>query len=129
MVGELAGIHVLIVGDDEHCRHFLREVLALEGAFVTTTSVVDALAITQAADLIVCESAVAWASGGKLLRRLQYLHYRRGRAAPAIVLLPPGTKSAAAQAAGFPHHLTRPVDGDQLRLLVGEIYRGNREDL
>ena len=111
-------MHVLIVGDDEHCRHFLREVLGLAGALVTATSVIDALAVTQAADLIVCDSAVAWASGGNLLRR--------GREAPAIVLLPPGTTSAAAQAAGFPYHLTKPVDGDRLLRLVGTLGRTAR---
>jgi CheY-like chemotaxis protein len=125
-IEEPAGMHVLIVGDDEHCRHFLREVLGLAGALVTATSVIDALAVTQVADLIVCDSAVAWASGGNLLRRLQYLHFRRGREAPAIVLLPPGTTSAAAQAAGFPYHLTKPVDGDRLRLLVGTLGRTTR---
>ena len=95
-------MHVLIVGDDEHCRHFLREVLGLAGALVTATSVIDALTVTQAADLIVCDSAVAWASGGNLLRRLQYLHFRRGREAPAIVLLPTRLDERGRAGGGLP---------------------------
>ncbi|HKZ07278.1 MAG TPA: hypothetical protein VJU81_17570 [Methylomirabilota bacterium] len=123
-MGELSGIHVLIVEDDVHARDFLRQVLEMGDAVVTLTTVADALEVTRPADVIVCESALLRTrAGGWMLRRLQHLHYRCGREARAIVLLPPGTSAAAAQATGFPHHLTRPVDGEVLRLLVARLCR------
>ena len=35
---ELQGIHVLVIDDDLHARHYLRSVLELWGAIVTATS-------------------------------------------------------------------------------------------
>lgn len=123
-VGELRGIHVLVVEDDVHARDFLRQVLEMGGADVTLTTVADALEVIRPADVIVCESGLLRTrAGGWMLRRLQHLHYRSGREARAIVLFPPGTTPSAAQAAGLPHHLTRPVDGDVLRTLVARLCR------
>lgn len=121
---ELAGVHVLIVEDDVHARDFLREVLEMGGATVTLTTVADALEVTRPADVIVCESALLRTrAGGWMLRRLQHLHYRCGREARAIVLFPPGTSPTTAQATGVPHYLTRPVDGEVLRMLVARLCR------
>ena len=121
-VGDLRGIHVLIVEDDVHARDFLCQVLEMGGASVTLTSVSDALEVTRPADIIVCESALLRTrAGGWMLRRLQHLHFRGGREARAIVLFPPGTSPSTAQATGFPHYLTRPVDGEVPRLLVARL--------
>lgn len=128
-VAKLTGIHVLIVEDNDHVRDFLRQVLELGGALTTATSVADALSVALAADVIVCESALVYSPEGRdLLGQLQHLHVRHGRDAPAIILFPPGTTAAAAQAAGYPYYLGRPVDGDRLRRLVTWLCHDTRRE-
>jgi CheY-like chemotaxis protein len=123
-IEELTGVHVLIVEDDDNTRHFLREVLQFWSALVTATTAGEAMHVALAADVIVCDFAAVEAAGPEFLRRLQYMHASRGRPAPAIALLPLGTLSgAAARAAGFQRHLTRPVDGDRLRRMVWDLSR------
>jgi ATP-binding cassette subfamily B protein len=120
---ELAGIHVLVIDDEQLARHFLRSVLEFSGAIVTAAGTADALRAALIADVIVCDLASAETAGREFIVQLQQLHVRLGRSVPAIALLPAGVRSARGRAAGFQMHLMKPVDGDELRAAVLEMAR------
>jgi CheY-like chemotaxis protein len=119
----LNSVHVLIVEDDMDVRYFVSGVLVLAGALVTATGARDTEHTALTADVIVCGLATVETAGEGFLDRLKRLHARGHREVPAIALLPPGANEAAARAAGFEHHLGRPVDADDLRALVWALSR------
>src|SRR5881409_2253196 len=91
-MSELAGIHVLVIDDDQLARHFLRSVLEFSGA--TAAGTADALRAALIADVIVCDLASAEAAEREFIVQLQQVHVRLGRSVPAIALLPAGVRSA-----------------------------------
>jgi CheY-like chemotaxis protein len=121
---DLQGVHVLVIDDDVHARHFLRSVLELWGAIVTATSAVDAIRVALIADVIVCDLASAEAAAEEFLERLRHMHVRLGRRVPAIALVPTSAcTSARVRAPGFQRYLAKPVDSDDLRTAVLELVR------
>jgi CheY-like chemotaxis protein len=118
---ELRGIHVLVIDDDLHARHFLRSVLELWGAIVTATSAADAIRVALVADVIVCDLASAEAADAEFLERLRHMHVRLGRRVPAIAVVPAGANDARVRAPGFQRYLTKPVDSDELRTAVAVL--------
>lgn len=116
---ELQGVHVLVIDDDVHARHFLRSVLEIWGAIVTATSAADAIRVALIADVLVCDLASAEAATEEFLERLRHMHVRLGRRVPAIALVPAsGSVSARVRAPGFQRYLAKPVDSDELRTAV-----------
>ena len=120
---ELQGIHVLVIDDDLHARHYLRSVLELRGAVVTATSALDAIRVALIADVIVCDLTSAERANGDFLERLRHMHVRQGRRVPAMALVDRGLRGAGERAPGFQRYLAKPVDGDQLRAAVIELAR------
>jgi len=120
-LAELRGIHVLVIDDDLHARHFLRSVLELWGAIVTATSAIDAIRVALVADVIVCDLASAEAADAEFLERLRHMHVRLGRRVPAIAVVPGGANDARVRAPGFQRYLTKPVDGEELRTAVADL--------
>jgi CheY-like chemotaxis protein len=120
---ELQGIHVLVIEDDQFARHFLRSVLEVSGALVTAARADDAIRAALVADVIVCDLQSAETAGSEFLSQLRHLHVRLGRTVPAIALVSADTKSPSVRAAGFQVHLTKPIDGDELRAAVLEQFR------
>ena len=120
---ELQGIHVLVIDDDLHARHYLRSVLELWGAIVTATNAVDAIRVALIADVIVCDLVSAENASGEFLERLRHMHVREGRRVPAVALVPGGMRDARGRAPGFQRYLSKPVDGDELRAAVAELAR------
>jgi CheY-like chemotaxis protein len=120
---ELQGIHVLVIDDDLHARHYLRSVLELWGAIVTATSTADAIRVALIADVIVCDLTSAEHANGEFLERLRHMHIRQGRRVPAIALVARGLKDARVRAPGFQRYLGKPVDGDELRTAVVDLAR------
>jgi CheY-like chemotaxis protein len=118
---ELRGIHVLVIDDDLHARHFLRSVLELWGAIVTATSAADAIRVALVADVIVCDLASAEAADAEFLDRLRHMHVRLGRRVPAIAVVSAGANDARVQAPGFQRYLPKPVDADELRTAVVDL--------
>jgi CheY-like chemotaxis protein len=112
---ELQGIHVLVIDDDLHARHYLRSVLELWGAIVTATNAADAIRVALIADLIVCDLTSAEAADAAFLDRIRHMHIRQGRRVPAIALVAAGVKNARERTPGFQRYLSKPVDGDELR--------------
>ena|SRR6266550_7850683 len=121
---ELHGIHVLVIDDNVHARHFLRSVLELAGAIVTAASAADAIRVALIADVIVCDLTSAEAARPEFLPELRHVHVRLGRTVPAIALVPTGEmRNARAQAPGFARYLPKPVDADELRAAVSDLAR------
>ena len=121
---ELQGIHVLVIDDDLHARHYLRSVLELWGAIVTATSAIDAIRVALIADVIVCDLTTAEnANRGEFLERLRHMHVRQGRRVPAIAVVAHGVRDARGRAPGFQRYLAKPVDGDELRTTVADLAR------
>jgi CheY-like chemotaxis protein len=120
---ELQGIHILVIDDDLHARHFLRSVLELWGAIVTATNTADAIRVALIADVIVCDLTSAEHANGEFLERLRHMHIRQGRRVPTIALVATGLKDARVRAPGFERYLGKPVDSDELRTAVVDLAR------
>ena len=121
-VRPLAGVHVLVIDDDERERFFLRAVLQVWGALVTAASTSEAEGAALAADVIVCDVPTVEAAGPGFLDRLLQKHSQPRRAVALIALLPAGTQRVPPHvAARFQRHIIRPVNGDELRAMVREL--------
>ena len=122
LVRPLAGIHVLVIDDDERERFFLRAVLQVWGALVTAASATEAEGAALAADVIVCDAPTVEAAGAGFLDRLLQKHSQSRRGVAMIALLPAGTRRVPPDVAGrFQRHIIRPVNGDELRAMVREL--------
>jgi CheY-like chemotaxis protein len=123
-VRPLAGIHVLVIDDDERERFFVRAVLQVWGALVTAASVSEAEGAALAADVIVCDVPTIDAAGAGFLDGLLRKHAQPRRDVAMIALLPVGTQRVPPHvAARFHRHIIRPVIGDELRAMVRELVR------
>ena len=124
LVRPLAGIHVLVIDDDERERFFVRAVLQVWGALVTAASVSEAGGAALAADVIVCDVPTVEAAGAGFLDRLLQKHSQSPRGVVMIALLPAGTQGVPPHVAGrFQRHIIKPVNGDELRAMVRELVR------
>ena len=123
-VRPLAGVHVLVIDDDERERFFLRGVLQVWGALVTAASTSEAEGAALAADVIVCDVPTVEAAGSGFLDRLLQKHSQPRRNVAMIALLPAGTQRVPPHVAErFQRHIIRPVNGDELRATVRELVR------
>jgi CheY-like chemotaxis protein len=125
---QLRGMHVLVIDNDQLTRHFLRSVLEFSGAIVTAADTTEAIRAALIADVIVCDFASAEKAGSDFVPQLQQLHVRLDRAVPIIALVPAGTRNAHVRPVGFHVHLTKPVDGDELRAAVLQVARPTSAD-
>jgi len=123
--GDLAGIRILLVDDEDDAREVLGTVLRVAGATVRpTSSVSEALGSLddELPDVIVSDIAMPNEDGLDLIRRLRERPPERGGATPAIALTAyGGTRDlGAAMEAGYQAHLRKPADPV---LLTGTILR------
>jgi CheY-like chemotaxis protein len=127
-VQPLAGIHVLVIDDDERERFFLRAALQAWGALVTAASASEAAGAVLAADVIICDLPTAEAAGPGFLAQLLRAHSRAGRrGVPMIAVLPANARGApSGVAAQFHRFITKPVSGDELRAMVRELISDRR---
>lgn len=125
-VGVLAGVTVLLVDDEADARETLRVVLDQRGAEVRTVS-----GGTQAMDLLgrwtpdvlVSDIGMPGEDGYSLIRRVRDLAPDRGGRVPAVALtayVKPEDRMRAL-AAGFQTHVPKPVDPDELALVVARL--------
>ncbi len=117
--GMLAGRHVLVVEDDDDARELVEALLEAEGARVTTTaSAEDALLSLEAneADVLVSDIGMPIRDGYWLIEQVR----ARWPALPAIALtaFTRQEDDARARAAGFDHHLGKPVEPQRLVQVV-----------
>ncbi len=128
---DLTGIRVLVVDDEADAREFLTTALELLGAEVIAVgSVAEALiALEQLQpNVLASDIGMPGEDGYDLIRRVRALDAERGGQIPAAAL----TAYAQAEdrqrvlAAGFQQHLPKPVELDQLAVVVADLARRDR---
>jgi two-component system CheB/CheR fusion protein len=126
-LGDLERVRILTVDDSDDTREVLAILLGLQGAEVIGVgSAREALDAVEKArfDVIICDISLPDGNGYELMRAIRALD---GGEAPAIAMTGFDSDEAkrSASEAGYQHHLTKPVDFDQLLgLLTGLVRRG-----
>jgi K+-sensing histidine kinase KdpD len=126
--GELVGLRVLAVDDDEDSRRLVHEVLEKAGATVTLAASVDeAMAAFErdVPDVLVSDIGMPGKDGTELIRLIRALPAERGGEVPAAAL------TAYARAgdrthvlsAGFSMHLPKPIEPEELLAVVVSLAR------
>jgi PAS domain S-box-containing protein len=125
----LAGVRVLVVDDEPDARTLLRQLFEEHDAVVSTAaSVAEAIAALQALrpDVLVSDIGMPDADGYTLIRRVRALPPEQGGRTPAIAL----TAYARAEdrvraiAAGFQHHLSKPIEPAELLVIAASLTAG-----
>ena len=120
--GDLAGLHILIVEDDDHGRTILRDLLKYFGAYVTVASSArDGLARLRhlKPDVIVADVRLRDHNAPWLLRQAR----TRACDAPFVAVTGYDFEERALRAQGFTALLRKPLDGDRL---VEAVVRATR---
>ena len=122
----LAGLHVLVVDDNEDTRDVLQAVLEADGAIVSTARSSDA-ALTaldaEQPDVMLIDIGMPIMNGFELVRQIRRRPVDSGGRVPAVALTGyiSAEDRASAVEAGFQAYLTKPVDEgalvDAVRLL------------
>ena len=126
--GALSSKFILIVDDSVESTDMLGKLLEIEGAFVDLArSGAEALAIANQKrfDLIISDISMPEMDGYQLLSELRKLPHMEN--VPAVALTGYGRTAdiERAHAEGFAHHLTKPLDIDQLLLIVRQLTAEN----
>jgi signal transduction histidine kinase/PleD family two-component response regulator len=113
--GELSGVHVLLVEDDEDTRAVVQELLRVHGAKVSAVgSVSEALAAITAErpDVVVSDLAMPGEDGYDLIRRVRARPLAEGGGVPALALTASARREdhLRATSAGFQMHATKPIE-------------------
>ncbi|MBL8208219.1 MAG: PAS domain S-box protein [Blastocatellia bacterium] len=119
----LRGLFILAVDDETDARQLLEQILTAYGATVTTTDSADsALEIIkqQQPDLLVSDIGLPHNDGYSLIRRVRELEQGRARKMPAIALTAYARPRDRMQAlaAGFNHHVPKPVEPTELVTVI-----------
>jgi CheY-like chemotaxis protein len=127
-VDSLAGVHVLVVEDDDDSRDLVRTILTYCGALVTAVPSAQEALRTLARvipDVLLSDIAMPDQDGYWLIRALRALPAERGGAIPAIAITAHGTTHGPDRtlAAGFQAHLRKPVDPWDLSRTVASLVR------
>jgi len=125
--GELHGLHVLVVDDEQSPRELFRDVLALAGARVTVAaSARQALAVIErdVPDVLVSDIMMPGEDGYWLIENVHTRAKSNGGGRPRAVAVtgdPVKHSRDRALRAGFDAHLGKPVDVDVLQATVGRL--------
>ncbi len=122
----LTGLRVLVVDDETDARDFYTAVLEAYGAQVTTVaSVKEALEALerQCPDVLISDIGMPGEDGYMLLRQVRAREARRGGHLPALALTAyaRGEDCKKALDAGFQKHMSKPVNPDDLVMVVGNL--------
>ncbi len=128
--GALRNRFILVVDDSIESTDMLGQLLEMEGAFVDLArSGAEALEIAgrKRFDLVISDISMPEMDGYQFLSELRKLQQMED--VPAIALTGYGRTSdiERAQAEGFAHHLTKPLDIDQLLHIVRNLTSENGE--
>jgi signal transduction histidine kinase/ActR/RegA family two-component response regulator len=123
--GDLRGLSVVVVDDDDDARELIAKALSVAGANVTScASAAEALEVvrTGAPDVLVSDIGMPGENGYDLIRRIRQLPDRRGAiAAIALTGFARSEDTVEAARAGFQAHLAKPVDPTHLRATVHRL--------
>ncbi|MBW4625577.1 MAG: PAS domain-containing protein [Brasilonema octagenarum HA4186-MV1] len=121
--GDLSGIRILVVDDEADSRQFVAFILEQANAIVTSVgSGIDALqAFSQSIpDIIVSDIGMPEMDGYMMMRQIRALPVEQGGQVPAIALTAYAAEvdQERAIAAGFLHHIAKPIDPDAVLAIV-----------
>lgn len=124
----LAGLEILIVDDDDDSRAIIATVLEKAGADVTSADSVAAAfdcLERRLPDLVISDIGMPFEDGYSFMRRVRALSASDGGALPAIALTAyaRAEDQRAVMAAGFHHHLAKPVEPGTLIETVRRLSR------
>ncbi len=130
--GALRSKFILVVDDSTESTDMLGKLLEIEGAFVDLArSGAEALAIANKKrfDLVISDISMPEMDGYELLRELRKLPQMKN--VPAVALTGYGRTAdiERAHAEGFAQHLTKPIDIDQLLVIVRRLTGDNSQSL
>jgi CheY-like chemotaxis protein len=116
---DLANLRVLVVDDERDSREFVAFVVEQAGAKVTAVgSAIEALQLlsTTAFDILLCDIGMPEMDGYMLVRQVRALPPEQGGQIPAIALTAYAGdfNQKQALAAGFQHHIAKPVEANEL---------------
>jgi CheY-like chemotaxis protein len=126
--GDLVGVHVLVVDDDDDARDLLVTVLRYAGALVTSAaSAWEALGVLQRVtpDVLLTDIAMPGEDGYWLIRELRKLPPAQGGRIPAVALTAHGQSHGPDRTlgAGFELHLRKPIDPWELTRAIASVVR------
>lgn len=120
----LSDIRVLIVDDDEDARDFLSFLLEQSGAIVTTaataTEALQALEQSRP-NILLSDIGMPEMDGYDLIRAIRASEQGNDLPAIAITAHAGELNQQSAIAAGFQHHIAKPINSDQLILAISEL--------
>jgi signal transduction histidine kinase/ActR/RegA family two-component response regulator len=133
-LGDLSGIHVLAIDDEEDALNLLRVVLETAGAEVTTvSSPLTALEriVEVKPDVMVVDLGMPEMDGFELITRIRKLPDKTVRRTPAAALTAFARSEDRTKAlrSGFEMHLAKPVDPGELVASVATLVRRKRISL
>lgn len=124
----LEGLRVLVVDDEEGLLELLKTILEHYGAEVTAVnSAENAIATLTASfgeyDVLLSDIGMPGEDGYALLRQVRELSAELGGQIPAAALTAyvRGKEQSEALAAGFQRHIAKPVEPEQLVLIIAEL--------
>lgn len=123
---DLTGIHVLLVDDAPDARDSLAATILRSGARVTAAaSAAEAFERFQELRpaVLVSDIQMPGEDGLSLMRRVRSLTLEEGRTTPAVALTANGrfADRRRALSAGFQVHVTKPVDPDELIMVIANL--------
>jgi signal transduction histidine kinase/ActR/RegA family two-component response regulator len=125
----LAGVHVLVVDDEEDARELLRTTFESYGAAVSAAgSVSEAIQIFERTtpDVLISDVGMPLEDGYALIKRVRARRPEHGGLVPAVALTAYAAPSdrLAALAAGYQAHVAKPYEPPEIAALVERLARG-----
>jgi PAS domain S-box-containing protein len=130
--GELAGVRALVVDDEDDARELIETALTQYGAdVVAVSSAAEAYTLMtttppqERPDLMVTDIGMPGEDGYSLMRRVRKWERERGLYTPTVALTAYGRAEDRMRAlkAGFQMHVTKPVDPDELAIVITSLIR------
>jgi CheY-like chemotaxis protein len=134
--GELAGVRALVIDDEKDARELLKAALMHYGAdVIAVSSAAEAYTLITATppegrpDVMVTDIGMPDEDGYSLISRVREWEWARGAYIPAVALTAYGRAEDRMRAlrAGFQMHVAKPVDPDELVIVITSLVtRPNR---
>jgi len=130
--GELEGVRALVVDDEDDARELLKSALQHYGADVTAVSsaaeaytLITATSPRELPEVMVTDIGMPDEDGYSLIRRVREWERTRSAYIPAVALTAYGRVEDRMRAlkAGFQMHVAKPVDPDELVIVITSLVR------
>lgn len=128
-----AGLHILLVEDNDDSREMLKFLFEGQNIEVTTAaSVAEALAAFEQSkpDILISDIGMPDEDGYALIRKIRQFHPEKGGQIPAIALTGYASRQDRDLAieAGYQEHFSKPIDMDNLIYQIGNLLKSPSSD-